>query len=44
MIASGEICDANTLAAFARLTALGLVEGKDERAIRRGFVRAQALF
>jgi len=24
MIASGEICDANTLAAFARLTALGL--------------------
>jgi len=25
MIASGEICDANTLAAFARLTALGLL-------------------
>lgn len=25
MIASGEICDANTLAAFARLVALGLV-------------------
>lgn len=26
MIASGEICDANTLAAFARITALGLGE------------------
>lgn len=25
MIASGEICDANTLAAFARLTAMGLL-------------------
>jgi ADP-ribose pyrophosphatase len=25
MIASGEVCDANTLAAFARLTALGLI-------------------
>jgi len=25
MIASGEICDANTLAAYARMTALGLL-------------------
>ena len=27
MIARGEICDANTLAAFARLAALGLING-----------------